>query len=64
MDGIVEIMEAPGTDAIEHEGGEGRRKHWTDNGMDVLVTLEAGAMEKLLLDPQFGRHSHRLVNKS
>ena len=44
IDGLVEVMEAPGKEKTK-DGGS-----WFDDGVDVNVFLEAGAMERLLAD--------------
>lgn len=44
LDGLVEIMEAPG-EAKGKEGGG-----WIDDGIDVSLFLEAEAMDRLLAD--------------
>jgi hypothetical protein len=49
-DGIVAIMEAPDLgEAID--GKHIGRNHWSDDGVDVSITLESRAMERLLADP-------------
>jgi hypothetical protein len=48
--GIVAIMEAPDLEeAID--GKHIGRIHWSDDGVDVSITLESRAMERLLADP-------------
>lgn len=48
LDGLVEIMEAPGKER-KKEGGS-----WIDDGVDISVFLEAEVMERLLSDKTLG----------
>ena len=55
-DGIIAIMEAPYFEE-RVDGNETGRNHWSANGVDVSITLEARAMERLLADPLLRKYS-------
>lgn len=59
-DGLVQLMEAnPTSKGSINEAPDMKKTSWYDEGVDVSVYLEKGAMGKLLCDGQLRKYDHR-----